>query len=163
IVRAGVLPALRKQSEAAGSGLLVSELVPGSAPHLPALRAGTPNLLFIDQFEELFTLCDRATRKQFMDSLEQALRSPELRVILTIRSDFEPYLAKYEVLSEPGSHVPVPALSAAELRAAIERPAAAVGLVYTPGVVETLIGELLGEPAGLPLLQFTLLRLWKKK
>ena len=54
-------------------------------------------------------------------------------------------------------------LSAAELREAIERPAAQVGLKFDQEVVDDLVREILGEPAGLPLLQFTLLKLWERR
>src|SRR5262249_22553705 len=37
------------------------------------------------------------------------------------------------------------------------------GLKFEPGVIDRLLQELLGEPAGLPLLQFTLLRLWEER
>jgi tetratricopeptide (TPR) repeat protein len=47
------------------------------------------------------------------------------------------------------------------LRDAIEKPANYVGLKFEHGIVDTLIKEILGEPAGLPLLQFTLLKLWE--
>jgi hypothetical protein len=54
----------------------------------------------------------------------------------------------------------IPPFQAAELRAAIEKPAEQVGLLFEPGLVETLISEFFGEPAALTLLQFTLLKLW---
>ncbi len=54
-------------------------------------------------------------------------------------------------------------LNAAELREAIERPAELVGLKFEEGVVDALINALLGEPAALPLLQFTLLKLWESR
>jgi hypothetical protein len=51
-------------------------------------------------------------------------------------------------------------LTAPELRDTIEKPAALVGLKFEAGIVDRLIAEMLGEPAALPLLQFTLLKLW---
>ena len=52
-------------------------------------------------------------------------------------------------------------LNAAELREAVERPAAQAGLVFASNVVDALLQDILGEPAALPLLQFTLLKLWE--
>lgn len=49
------------------------------------------------------------------------------------------------------------------LRETIERPAELVGLKFESGVVDELVKEMLGEPAGLPLLQFTLLKLWEQR
>jgi Novel STAND NTPase 1/WD domain, G-beta repeat len=59
--------------------------------------------------------------------------------------------------------VQVTPLSAAELREAIEAPAAQAGLKFEQGVVDLLLQDILGEPAGLPLLQFTLLKLWEQR
>ncbi len=38
-----------------------------------------------------------------------------------------------------------------------------MGLKFEEGVVDALVHDILGEPAGLPLLQFTLLKLWEKR
>ena len=57
----------------------------------------------------------------------------------------------------------LPPLTEEEMRIVIEGPARKVGLVFKPGVVEQLIKEIYGDPSGLPLLQFTLLKLWERK
>ncbi len=127
-----------------------------------------PIVLVVDQFEELFTLCDDpAARAAFVKQLQALVIAPEARhvVILTMRSDFETFVAR---LPEFQSHfdagrVQVTPLSATELREAIEKPAEQVGLKFEPGVVDLLLQDLLGEPAGLPLLQFTLLKLWERR
>jgi hypothetical protein len=54
-------------------------------------------------------------------------------------------------------------LNAEELRRAILEPAEMVGLRFQEGIVEALISEVLGEPAALPLLQFTLRALWDER
>jgi len=61
------------------------------------------------------------------------------------------------------AQVRVTPLGAAELREAIEKPAERAGLKFEHGVVQELLDELLGEPAGLPLLEFTLLKLWERR
>jgi hypothetical protein len=129
---------------------------------------GKPSVLIIDQFEELFTLCDSEQMRQaFTDNLLHVIRSSGARhsVILTMRIDFEPFVAR---LPEFYSHFEraeerVTPFSAAELREAIEGPAGRVGLVFEEGVVENLLQDILGEPAALPLLQFTLLKLWENR
>lgn len=45
-------------------------------------------ILFIDQFEELFTLVEEGFRQRFINLLEKAVQSPYLRIILTVRADF---------------------------------------------------------------------------
>ena len=45
-------------------------------------------LLFIDQFEELFTLTAPAHHRRFIAMLARAAQSPRLRTVLTLRADF---------------------------------------------------------------------------
>jgi len=45
----------------------------------------------------------------------------------------------------------------------IEKPAKSVGLKFEEGVVNKLIQDVLGEDSALPLLQFTLLKLWGER
>ncbi len=126
-------------------------------------------VLVIDQFEEVFTLCsDDEARLAFVNNLSGlAAGAPGAGhiVILTMRTDFETNVARlpdFLPLFEQAV-VRVPPLSAKELREAIEAPARMVGLKFEEGVVEALVGEVLGEEAALPLLQFTLLKLWERR
>ena len=50
-----------------------------------------------------------------------------------------------------------------ELRAAVEKPAALVNLQFQSGIVDDLVKKVLGQPAALPLLQFTLRLLWDER
>lgn len=129
---------------------------------------GRPCVLVIDQFEELFTLCEEEpVRQAFADALTHLIQSSGLRhtVLLTLRSDYEPRVAQlgtFQTLFE-SAHVRVTPLGSPELREAIVRPAELVGLKFEDGVVDALLHDILGEPAGLPLLQFTLLKLWESR
>lgn len=122
-------------------------------------------VVVVDQFEEVFTLCnDDRMRRAFLDNLSSLVRAPGTvhRVILTMRADFEPFVMRYpefEALFEPAI-VRITPLAAAELRDAIEKPAQRIGLKFEAGLVDQLLYDILGEPAALPLLQFTLLKLW---
>jgi tetratricopeptide (TPR) repeat protein len=49
------------------------------------------------------------------------------------------------------------------VRSVIEEPAQLVGLEFEEGLVDELVKDVVGEPAGLPLLQFTLLKLWEAR
>ncbi len=124
-----------------------------------------PAVLVIDQFEETFTLChDEAERNAFLQNILNLVRSRNARhlVILTMRVDYESYLNKeplFHSLFEQGQ-VRVSAMNSAELHEAIEKPAEAVGLKFQNGLVDALVREIVGEPAALPLLQFSLLQLW---
>jgi energy-coupling factor transporter ATP-binding protein EcfA2 len=129
---------------------------------------GRPAVVIVDQFEEVFTLCgDDAERWAFVENLLTATRSsgPPHRVVLTVRSDFEPQVAAFPALQDiyNSVHYRVPPFNAAELREVIEKPAELVGLKFEAGIVDRLVSEILGEPAGLPLLQFALLKLWEHR
>ncbi|MEN9934788.1 MAG: hypothetical protein RLZZ387_1367 [Chloroflexota bacterium] len=129
---------------------------------------GAPAVLFIDQFEELYTLCeDEGARQAFVDGLLALLEPNGSRhlIVLTMRSDFESFIATSPALQAwfERTRVQLMPLNASELREAIEKPAELVGLKFEPGVVDALLHDMLGEPAALPLLQFTLLKLWEQR
>ncbi|MEC4817417.1 MAG: hypothetical protein SAK29_29715, partial [Scytonema sp. PMC 1069.18] len=129
---------------------------------------GLPSVLVIDQFEEVFTLClDEAKRHAFINNLLGVIQLPDVshRVILTIRTDFESHFTKIDTLNDvfKEAKVYVTPLNAGELRDTIEKPAELVGLKFEEGLVDKLIQDILGEPAALPLLQFTLLKLWESR
>jgi tetratricopeptide (TPR) repeat protein len=130
----------------------------------------SPAVLVVDQFEEVFTLCnDDEARQAFAVNLAQLVQHPGDRhtVILTLRSDFEPQVARLSALQplmeQPVVRVTPTPLSARDLARAIEKPAEHVGLKFEEGLVDDLVREVLGEPAALPLLQFTLLKLWESR
>jgi energy-coupling factor transporter ATP-binding protein EcfA2 len=131
-------------------------------------QQGAPLLLVVDQFEEIFTLCvDDAARRAFVACLMSLYQTPGRRhtLILTLRADFENLVSRlpdFQVIFE--RHIfRVTPLNAAELRASIEAPADLIGLKFEQGLVDALLNDILGEPAALPLLQFTLLKLWEHR
>ena len=143
----------------------------GSNPnHLRDLLSAVdvPTVLIIDQFEELFTLCqDDNLRQVFVHNLINATREPAApcTLILTMRADFETQIVRFPELmslAETGQ-VRVTPLTAADLHVAIQQPASRIGLKFEDGIVEELVRDILGEAAGLPLLQFALLSLWKTR
>ncbi|WP_414625152.1 caspase family protein [Calothrix sp. CCY 0018] len=124
-------------------------------------------VLIIDQVEELLTLCrNDQEREEFLNLLTNLVAnySDNLRIILTLRSDFEPQLSN-SVL-EPywyASRFIVPAMTREELRACIEQPASARVMYFEPhSLVEKLVDEVAQMPGALPLLSFTLSELYLK-
>jgi Tol biopolymer transport system component len=141
---------------------------PGYLASLLAERSAAPLVLVVDQLEELFTLCaDGEARAAFVRQLLGlvAATGSQHRVILTMRIDFVDNVAGLPDLFPifRDARVDVEALDINELRAAIEGPAARVGLKFEAGISDDLISTILGERAGLPLLQFTLLKLWEER
>ncbi len=120
-------------------------------------------VLVVDQLEELFTLTtDDEERRQFIDLLLTAVAEPRgpLLAIVTMRADFCDRPMAYSALGaalEARSKSVLP-MNVAELREAVERPAALpdVQLVFEPGLVGDLLYEVAGRAGALPLLQFTL-------
>ena len=89
-------------------------------------------LLFVDQFEELFTVVDATYRGPFIDLLEQAVKTPRLRLVATLRADFYHYCVEQPVLAEllrAGSY-PLSAPGVGALFEMIDRPAARAGLTF---------------------------------
>lgn len=129
-------------------------------------------LIFIDQFEELFTLCaDCLIRQNFIDGLVNLVRAelPLINLVVAMRADFLDRLSAYPSLSGilQCSEL-ITDLGDDELRLAIEQPAARHGVVFEPGLVAEIIQGLKGrnetgqaERISLPLLQYTLKLLWE--
>ena len=128
-------------------------------------------LLVIDQFEELITLCsDAGERDQLLQLLHRAMAAhpTRLRLVLTLRSDFEPQFAHTPFEDDwIKSRVVVPAMTLDEYRETIEGPAS-VKVLYFAGkassqeFINRLIGDVANTPGALPLLSFTLSELYRR-
>ena len=161
LVRAGVVPALRRGDETLRTALFS----PGEHPLAELAAAGDANLLVVDQFEEVFTLCrDEAVRSAFIDALLDAAERGT-RGVIALRADFYGHCAAYPRLAAALKHQQelVAPMSEEELRRAIERPAEHAGLLLEPGLVEAVLRDVLGEPGALPLLSHSLLETWKRR
>lgn len=124
-------------------------------------------LIFIDQFEEVFTTTSDNRRKIFLSSLVQLARSNirSLKIIATMRTDFLDQLSPFpDLVRMTNPHRPMIAdMHPDELSLAIEQPAAQQGVVFEAGLVETIIQEVQGQAGYLPLLQYTLDLLWESE
>jgi transcriptional regulator with XRE-family HTH domain len=131
---------------------------------------GQKVVLFVDQFEELFTQTSTQEERQyFMDLLLTALTKPggPLIVILTLRADFYDRLLSDSAwgLLIQNHHCVVLPMDMKDLRTAIERPAALpdVQLTFEGDLVGDLLFEVQGQAGALPLLQFTLDQLFQRR
>jgi len=158
-------PPHTKPEEWAGSEIKVYSAKPGHLTNLINSHYASGVVLVVAQFEEIFTLCtDDGLRLAFVNNLTALVNAGGV-VIITMRTDFENQvvrLPEFQKLFEPAV-VRVGPLTASELREVIEAPAKKIGLKFEEGVVEALLNDILGEPAALPLLQFTLLKLWERR
>jgi hypothetical protein len=131
------------------------------------LEGGGPAIV-VDQFEELFTLCDdEAERRCFVDALIATWRNPasHVVVILALRADFYGRVAAYPELAAAvvAHQALIGPMSQADLRRVIELPAAESGLLLQPGLTQTMLEDLSDEPGALPLLSHALLETWKRR
>jgi hypothetical protein len=125
-------------------------------------------VLYIDQFEELFTLTkNEAERQQFIDLVTTAATEPEghVLVILSLRADFYDRPMQYAALGALISACtqPVLPMSLADLQATVQNPAAKAGLGFEDGLVSELIFDVRDHVSALPLLQFTLDQLYERR
>ncbi|WP_449479886.1 nSTAND1 domain-containing NTPase [Streptomyces avidinii] len=114
--------------------------------------APAPGLVVVvDQMEELFTLgADHPERQWFVDVLDLLSRpaadGPGVLVLLAVRADFFAACTDHRQLRTALRADPVllDPMTADELREAIRRPAADVGLAIEDGLVEVMLAELDG-------------------
>ncbi|MBL9003976.1 MAG: PD40 domain-containing protein [Myxococcales bacterium] len=151
-------------------------LKPGSHP-LRALAAAlasastegadTPLVVLIDQFEEIYTLCnDAAERDVFVELVLLGGQTPGLPIliVLTLRSDFiGETLRQHPALNrlfDEQSRL-VTAMSDDEMRRAIAAPAASIGRSIDDATIGLLWNEAQGRDGALPLLEFALSLIWE--
>lgn len=123
-------------------------------------------VLFIDQFEELFTQADEKEREQFINLLTTVVtdNTSAVTVLLTLRADFfDRILSNSELGKLIKAHgEPVLPMSITDLKQAVEKPAANAGLEFEEGLVAELVFETREQAGALPLLQFTLDQLYRE-
>ncbi|MFE7130530.1 hypothetical protein ACFVIM_06710, partial [Streptomyces sp. NPDC057638] len=194
LLRAGLVPRLRRPPEEEDGGLVcagIRILTPGACPatthgralegapapgedHAPGAPGeshapGDPGdtIVLVDQFEEVFTLCqDGAERARFLDLL-LAARDParRLRIVIAVRADFYGHCAEHPglVAALRAAHLLVGPMSAAELRQAVTGPARASGLLVERELTARIVRETTGQPGALPLLSHALLETWRRR
>jgi len=214
VVRAGVIPALRRGQRLADGGMpptdsgkwLIHTFTPTSHP-LDALAAvmtsGSPSvsalaqlredfiqdpqaltlavrrylaekqgrhlLLFVDQFEELFTLCrSQEERETFLANLLAASGGEEgtpVTILLALRADYYAQVAEHDGLREATAQHQefIGAMSREELVRAIDRPLAQGDWKIQEGLIEVILDDIGYEPGALPLLSHALHETWIRR
>ena len=126
----------------------------------------SPLIVLVDQFEELYTLCDNEKiRCAFIENLLCAARdsTQQVSVILTMRSDFlgatQQHPRLNQLFSSQGFLVPI--MQPEELAMAITEPAKQGGYELDKAIIHLLIEECKGQDGALPLLQFSLTQIWE--
>ena len=179
IVLAGVVPLVEQLKARRPGRWEVAKMAPGTDPvvTLRKLLDARPNrelplLLVVDQFEELFThTATPSVRETFARELWSLAKADTgIHCIVTLRVDYLGRCGEL-VLDDSGvsldriaydeiHRIFVARMAVDQLRVAIERPAARVGMSFAPGLVERILADVGSEPGALPLLQYALDRLW---
>ncbi len=188
-VRAGLLPRMREKHD-----LLVVELFPGKEPFSSLARAlaaggidldphtrtpeklamlleehaerlGKTVVVFVDQFEETFSLArDVDGADAFARAVLGAADSPTgaIRVVVTLREDFVSRLAGSRDGAEPLSGLfALGPLGKKALLDSLTRPVAELGYRWEPkGLAEEMVEALGSDGGAVSLLQFAAERLW---
>lgn len=182
VIKAGVLPRLREEGyeilpvmRPGGRPMeALEKSMQGTANQLPGTSSTTGSdlkgrkiVLIIDQYEELITRCeDPEDRKRFTQAIKKMLDEAEkdhLRIIFTVRSDFEPQLDGGALADywKAGRYT-VPPFNVEEFREIIVLPADQEVLIFDPpDLVDEIIEDVIQAPGALPLLSYTLSELYE--
>ena len=120
-------------------------------------------LLFIDQFEEIFSLVDPNHLSAFVNLLELAAKTERVRTVITLRDDFfhrcnqRPGLNA--LLKDGQYNLLAPNLE--QLKEMITRPAERAGLRFEEGLVQRILDDTGLEPGALALMAYALSQLWE--
>jgi len=132
--------------------------------------ADTRLLITIDQFEEIF-LFETEQQVAFLNVIDSLSRSGKIWIIATMRSDFYPQLFSQPellALKDASRQYDLSIPRAHELQEIITGPASAAGLSFehdesTEGLEQKLLEDAETNPSALPLLEFTLERLYQER
>ncbi|MBD2538185.1 CHAT domain-containing protein [Coleofasciculus sp. FACHB-SPT36] len=168
-------PQLRETDRLVEINKLATAIQQGDLPLIAVLERildKTPTtdhlLLFADQFEELYALCQEAEiRQRFQDELLTAVNQiPSFTLILTLRADFCEYALSYHPFASALQRFPpefLGQMSRLELQAAIAKPAQNLGVQIEEGLRSRILDAVSCEPGSLPLLEFALTLLWEQQ
>ncbi len=145
------------EAETSGIGVRVRRI---------AEETGTRVLLFVDQLEELFTLADPEEAARFLQALTSAADDQEepVRFLYTVRDDFLGRIPVSDAASALAAVHPLARPEPASLLDILTRPLELAGYRYEDDALpEEMVAAVQGEPACLPLLEFTAQMLWEHR
>lgn len=125
-------------------------------------------VLVVDQFEEIFTLCqDETERAAFVAMLTVVTHEPSgpTRVVLGVRADFYARCADHPelVAALRDAQVLVGPPGPEELRQAITGPARESGCALEGALLTTIAADAAGQAGALPLVSHALLETWRRR
>jgi WD40 repeat protein len=180
------IPSAELRSGLGGDPDTIRDVVRGCLTTAYGWSPGVPEeeprlIVVVDQAEELFTVCqDDAARHMFLGAVaaiteRSGSRLPLGTVAFGLRSEFFTQCADFPELGNAAEPDPirVGSMTSGELRAAITRPAEAIGLLLEGGLADLLIQDIGADPGddssagydpgALPALSYALLGTWQRK
>ncbi|WP_198139169.1 nSTAND1 domain-containing NTPase [Crocosphaera chwakensis] len=124
--------------------------------------------LFIDQFEEIFTICrSEDDRRRFIELITDFRNKNEQNIVIAIamRADFLDRCLQYQSLCEIIQHqaIYMPPLEGKDRQDIIIKPAERQGYRIESDLLLQLLSDVGRKQGFLPLLEFALLLLWEKR
>ncbi|MFO1429370.1 MAG: SUMF1/EgtB/PvdO family nonheme iron enzyme [Candidatus Competibacteraceae bacterium] len=120
-------------------------------------------LLFIDQFEELFTLVHSDRQGPFIKLLAAVVKMPRVRIVATLRADFFEANVQWPELAELLRDATFPLAAPVALDEMITGPAKRAGLTFEKGLVERIRQDTGAEPGALALMACALAELYDRR
>jgi WD40 repeat protein/energy-coupling factor transporter ATP-binding protein EcfA2 len=164
VVLAGLIPKLKKEEASLQSVRITPSNEPLKQLEILLKVSGQHSVLVVDQFEELFTLCeDKANRQEFIDKLFHL--AERQKIVITMRADFLGECTFYPDLRKriETRQKLVGPMEPAELITAMKMQADRGGLRFESGLSHSILNDVQGEPGAMPLLQYALQELWKRR
>jgi WD40 repeat protein len=157
LLRAGLIPRLLADEP----DRTVRIIAPGAHP-LRQLEDLSADVIVVDQFEELFTLCDDPEeRTEFIDKL----LATDALLVLGVRADFYGHCTAHAELVEAlrDAQIAVGPMTVDELRQAITQPAISAGCTVEGALLAELVVHTHGQVGVLPLLSHALRETWRRR
>ncbi len=187
LVQAGLVHALDTGSSRLGGAFCVRVMRPGDRPTdrlakavegdlatpaatVGALVARNPPaervLVFVDQFEEVFTLVDVVERQRFLTTLREFRDEARCYLLLALRADFFGAFMDsvlWPELAGRMSRLEIAPLRGPALAQAITAPAVRVGVQLEARLCDRIVADAAGEPGALSHVQETMRLLWDQR
>src|SRR5205807_3384004 len=104
-------------------------------------------LLFVDQFEEAYTFCQREHRERFLNCLLEAIDTAShqqklsFTLVITLRADFLGQALLYRRFADKLQHadLKLSSMNRQELYHAIEKPAKQLNVAIQEGLTERIL------------------------
>ncbi|AZK95475.1 WD40 repeat domain-containing protein [Streptomyces tsukubensis] len=160
LLRAGLVPAVR---EADRPPDVIRILTPGPTPARTHKELFTPGaLVLVDQFEEVFTLCDDPAERAAFTAL---MLHGAARVVVAVRADFYGRCAEQPALVRAlkDAVLLVGPMEREQLRRAVVGPAGVRNLVVERALTARVVADVADEPGGLPLMSHALREVWRRR